>query len=95
MPRGTASDKVVREKTFDIAKNPKYEGFQRGLSSVVYNFFDKKSSATHKRTKIKFDLVSENQKLVEELNKPLIRKLEKRKDNIWGADLADTQLISK
>ena len=38
----TASDKVLRDKTFNIAKNPKYDGYQRGLASVAYKFFDKK-----------------------------------------------------
>ena len=39
----TASDKILREKVFNIAKNPKYDGYQRGLASMVYKFFDKKS----------------------------------------------------
>ena len=34
-----ASDKILRDKAFNIAKNPKYEACQRGLASVVYNFF--------------------------------------------------------
>ena len=42
--RRTASDKVLRDKAFDIAKNPKYDGHQRGLASMVYKFFDKKSA---------------------------------------------------
>ena len=42
LARRTASDKVLRDKAFNIAKNPKYDGYQRGLASVVYNFFDKK-----------------------------------------------------
>ena len=74
---------------------------------MVYNFFDKKSagsgvataepSAKHFNTKI----TPQNQQLAEELHKPIIRKFEKRKvdaafkDNIWGADLADMQLLSK
>ena len=41
--RRTASDKVLRDKAFNIAKNPKYDGYQRGLASMVYNFLDKKS----------------------------------------------------
>ena len=41
--RRTASDKVLRDKAFNIAKNPKYDGYQRGLASMVYKFFDKKS----------------------------------------------------
>ena len=40
--RRTAGDKILRDKAFNIAKNPKYDGYQLGLSSVVYNFFDKK-----------------------------------------------------
>ena len=39
--RRTASDKVLRDKAFNIAKNPKYHGYQRGLTSMVYKFFDK------------------------------------------------------
>ena len=67
---------------------------------MVYNFFDKKSSgsgAKHVNTK----LTPQNQQLVEELHKPIIIKFEKRKvhaafkDNIWGVDLADMQLLSK
>ena len=39
---GTASDKLLRDKAFNVAKNPKYAGYQRGLASMVYTFFDKK-----------------------------------------------------
>ena len=35
----TATDKVLHDKTFNIAKNPKYDGYQCGLASMVYNFF--------------------------------------------------------
>ena len=44
LARRTASDKVLRDKAFNIVKNPKYDGYQRGLASVVYKFFDKKST---------------------------------------------------
>ena len=94
--RGTASDKILRDKTFNIAKNPKYDGYQRGHASMVYKFFDKKTSGIG----IKNENMSDQQ-LAEELQKSIIRKLKKRKvqssfiDNIWGADLADMQLISK
>ena len=43
LARRTTSDKVLRDKAFNIAKNPKYDGYQRGLASMVYKFFDKKS----------------------------------------------------
>ena len=41
--RRTASYKILRDKAFNIAKNPKYDGYQRGLASMVYKFFDKKN----------------------------------------------------
>ena len=40
--RRTPADKVLRDKAFNIAKNLRYDGYQRGLASEVYNFFDKK-----------------------------------------------------
>ena len=42
LKRRTQSDKVLKNKAFAIARNPKYDGYQRGLASVVYKFFDKK-----------------------------------------------------
>ena len=44
LARRTASDKVLRDKAFNIAKNPKYDGYQRRLASMVYNIFDQKSA---------------------------------------------------
>ena len=43
LAKRTASDKVLRDKAFNIAKNPKYDGYQRGLASMVYKLFDRKS----------------------------------------------------
>ena len=45
LKKRTASDKSLRDKAFNIAKNPKYDGYQRGLASMVYKFFDKKSAS--------------------------------------------------
>ena len=45
LARRAASDKVLRDKAFNIAKNHKYDGYQRGLASMVYTFFDKKSTS--------------------------------------------------
>ena len=42
LKRRTAPDKVLRDKAFNIAKNLKYDEYQRGLASMVYTFFDKK-----------------------------------------------------
>ena len=44
LPRRMASNKVLYDKAFNIAKNPKYDGYQRGPASMVYKFFEKKSS---------------------------------------------------
>ena len=41
--RRTASHKILRDKTYNIAKNPKYDGYQRGLASMAYKLFDKKT----------------------------------------------------
>ena len=46
LKRRTFSDKVLRDKTFNIAKNPNYDAYQRGLSSMVYKFFDNKSAGS-------------------------------------------------
>ena len=45
LARRTASDKVLCDKVFNVAKNSKYVAYQRGLASMVYNFFDKKTSS--------------------------------------------------
>ena len=91
----TVADKILKNRAFDIAKDPKYDGYQRGLASIVYKFFDSKVSGSGTK------LIPENEQLANELHKPIIRKFEKKKvysifkDNIWGADLADMQLLSK
>ena len=46
LARITKSDKVLRDKAFEIASDPKYDGYQRGLASMVYKFSDKKSSGS-------------------------------------------------
>ena len=43
LTRRTAFDRTLRDKTFNIAKNPIYDGYQRDLASMVYTFFDKKT----------------------------------------------------
>ena len=82
--RRTASDKVLRDKAFNITKNPKYDGYQRRLASIVYNFFDKKSKGSDINIPLDF-----NEQLAEQLHKPISRNFKKRtvysgfKDNIW------------
>ena len=59
----------MRDKAFNIAKNPKYDEYQKGLASMVYKFFDKKYSGSA----IKNENMS-NKEFTEELHKPIIRK---------------------
>ena len=98
LAKRTASDKVLRDKAFNIAKNPKYDGYQRGLASMVYKFFDKKSTSG---SGVANNEIKQNLQLAEELHKPIIRNFTKRtvysgfKDIIWGADLADMQSVRK
>ena len=63
----------MRDKAFNIAKNPKYDGYQRGIASMVYKLFDKNISGGA----IKNEVMS-NKVLAEELQKPIIRKFKKK-----------------
>ena len=80
LARRTASDKVLRDKAFNMDENPKYDGYQRDLASMVYKVFDRKSaSLADKSTKgsgVNNDL-KQNEQLAEELHKPIIKNLKK------------------
>ena len=65
LAKRTQSDKFLRDKAFKIASDPKYDGYQRGLASMVYKFFDKKSSGSG---------------IVNEPNYQLANELHKRKN---------------
>ena len=90
LARRTESDKVLRNKAFKIASNLKYYGYQRGLASMVYKFFDKKPSGNGVATE-------PNYQLANELHRQIIIKFKSRKvyssfrDNVQGVDLADMQ----
>ena len=92
----TAFVKVLRDKAFNITKNAKFDGYQRGLASMVHKLFDKKSKGKGVNIPSVF-----NKLLAEELHKQIIRNFKKKnslcrfKDNILGADLVDMQLIKK
>ena len=79
LARRTASDKALRDKSFNIAKNPKHDGYQMGFASMVYKFLDKKSASSgvnmHANNERPLDLA-------EELHKPIIRKLRKKEQFI-------------
>ena len=67
LAKGTASDKILRDKALKIAKNLKCNGYQRGLAFMVYNFFDKKSSDTGVA-------MLQYEQLLAEFCKPIFRK---------------------
>ena len=83
LPKRTATDNVLRDKAFKIVSDQKYDGYQRGLASMVYNFFNKKSQGSRLTSNI------ENVQLANKLHKPIIKKFNKRKvhslfkENIW------------
>ena len=78
-----------------------YDGYQRGLTSMVYKFLDSKVAPLDKKSMSGKGTKEVNKILAEELHKPVIKKFNKRKvysqfkDNIWGVDLADMQSLSK
>ena len=106
----TEADKVLRDKAYDIASNPEYDGYQRGLASMVYKFFDSKIASSDKKSTAEPSALARTGSgfikpsssiLADELHKPIIRKFIERKvysqfkDNIWGVDLADMQSLSR
>ena len=72
LKRRTFSDKVLRGKAFNIAKNPKYDKHQKGLVSMVYKFFDKKSTGGG-------IIYEPNYQQANELQKPIFITFKKRK----------------
>ena len=82
--RRKSSDKILRDKAFDIAKNPKYDQYQRGFASMIYEFFDKKTSAKRANNFAGSGIKNENisgQQLAEEFHKEIIKKFKKKKYN--------------
>ena len=72
LAKRTQSDKVLRDKAFKIASDPKYHGYQRGLASMIYKIFDRKSSES--------DVTNEpNYQLANELHKSLLESFKKEK----------------
>ena len=93
LARRTAPDKNLGNKTFNVAENPKYDGYQRGLASIVYKIFEKKTSGRG------FKSMPQNEKLAEERHKQILESLKKEEyihhSETILADLADVQSISK
>ena len=78
------------KRVYEILINPKYDGYLRGLVSMVYNFFVKKTASD----------VNVKEKAAQEFHKPVIKKFKRRivyarfKDNIWAANLAEIRSLS-
>ena len=72
LPKRAQSEKVLRDKACKIASDPKYDGYQRGLASMVYKFFDKKSSGSGVDA-------DPNYQFANELHKQIIRKSKRQK----------------
>ena len=72
LKRRTYSVESLRDKAFNIVKNPNFDGFQRGLASMVYKVFDKKSTGSGVNISLVF-----NEQLAKELYKLIIRKFKK------------------
>ena len=97
----TKSDKVLRDKAYNFASNPEYDGYQIGLASIVYKFFNSKVASPDKKSIGSGIARDSSLILANELHKPVIKKFNKRKvysqfkDIIWRVDLADMQSLSK
>ena len=83
--RRTASDKILRDKSFNIVKNLKYDGYQRSLTSMVYKFFDKKSAGggivnnnnnndNNNNSNNNNNNKKQNSQLATELHEPIVKK---------------------
>ena len=72
LARRTQSNEILRDKAFEIASHPKYDGYQRGLASMVYKFFNKKSRGSGVATELNYQLANE-------LHRQIIRKFKRRK----------------
>ena len=88
LAKRTASDKVLRDKSFNIANNPKYDRYQRGLAFMVYKFFDNKPASgsgvtTLANKSAANNEIKQNLQLAEELHKPIIRNFKKKKNSLF------------
>ena len=71
LTKRTIADKVLRDKAFKIDSDQIYDGYQRGLASMVYKFFDKKSQGSGAVNN------NENIQLADELHQPITKTLKK------------------
>ena len=98
----TQSDELLRDKAFEISSTLKYDGYQRGLSSMAYKFFDRNSDSfsdkSAKSSGVKSIKSIPNRQLADELHKLIVGKFKWRKvyylfkDNILGVELTNEQI---
>ena len=69
LAKRTISDKILKVRAYEIARNRGYDGYRGGLASMVYEFFDKKTGPR----------ISANEQLAEELHKPVIKNQKEEK----------------
>ena len=92
------SDIVLKNKALKIATDPRVNGYQRGLTSMVYKFFNERTEGSGICLQ---ENPLNNEIIAEELHKSIIKNFKRRKvyssfkDNICGVDLTDMQLIIK
>ena len=65
----TISDKILKDRAYEIARNCGYDGYQKALTSMVYSFLDKKTGSG----------ISVTEQLAKELHEPVIEKFKRRK----------------
>ena len=73
LARRTAADNVLGDTAFTVAKDPKYDEYQRGMASMVYKFFDKKPAGSGIKS------IPQSEQLAEKVHKPITRNFKKRK----------------
>ena len=71
LTKRTAADNVLADKAFNIVKDPKYDGYQRALASMVYKFIDKETAGSGVKS------MPQSEQLAEKFHKPMIRKFKK------------------
>ena len=87
LKKWTIADKVLRDKAFKITSDQKYDGYQRGLASMVYKFFDKKPQGSGRPLSsdslVVINDIKQNIPLADELHKPIIRKFKKKRSVLF------------
>ena len=101
LARKTGSDRVLRNEAFNIGKNPKYDGYQKGLASMVYKFFNKKSTSLEYKSPvgsgIKNDINLADMQLISKFEKVirfLLCVIDIYSKYAWIITLKDTNCVS-